>query len=184
MSQRITCPMCGQPLDRDSVEEHNIEFSTLNSCGRCGFGLDLRWRGRGSVFARPLPDLVVVSPLKGVAEQLTSRLPINLQVEQVTDPMQALGVCARAVRREMSLQALIVLSRGQSQRWSDVAVAVRSLEEGFRVSQPLPIWYMSSVDPTPQEQDIFSDLSEIYWHQCELHREVEVLLEMAPNLFQ
>lgn len=184
MSARITCPMCGHPLDRNAVEERNIEFSTLNSCGNCGFGLDLRWRGRGSVFARPLPDLVLVSPLPGVAERLTSRLPIKLQVEQVSEPMEALGICARAVRREETLQALIVLSRGESQRWSDVAVAMRSLEEGFRVEHPLPIWYMSSVEPTLQEQEIFADLSEIYWHSCELHQEVDALLEMAPSLFE
>ena len=184
MSARIACPMCGLPLNRGTVEEINIEFSTLNTCGRCGFGLDLRWRGRGSVFARPTPDLVIVSPQQNISEQLTELLPDQLTIEQVGEPMDALGVCARAVRRETPLKALVILSRGLSERWSDVAVAVRSLEEGFRVQSPVPIWYVSSIETTPEEQEIFSDLSEIYWYKCEQNQEVDILFEMAPQLFR
>ena len=184
MSGRVACPMCGLPLDRGAVEELNIEFSTLNTCGRCGFGLDLRWRGRGSVFARPTPDLVVVSPAHDIATKLESVLPNQLTIERVSEPMDALGVCARAVRRETPLKALIILERGQSERWSDVAVAVRSLEDGFRVEIPVPIWYVSSVDTSVEEQDIFSDLSEIYWYNCAQDQEIETLLEMAPQLFR
>lgn len=184
MSARVACPMCGQPLDRSSVEEVNIEFSTLNSCGKCGFGLDLRWRGRGSVFARPTPDLLIVSPLLGVAQRFMESLPVKLVVDQVGDPTEALGVCAQAIRRDTPLRALIVLHRGECERWTDVAVAVRSLEEGFRVSQPLPIWYMSSADLTLLERELFTDLSEIYWHACGVDQEITSLLEMAPQLFQ
>ena len=184
MSARVACPMCGLPLNRGAVEELNIEFSTLNTCSRCGFGLDLRWRGRGSVFAQPTPDLIVVSPTQGVDEQLSALLPDQLTIEQVAEPMDALGVCARAVRRETPLKALIILGLGQSERWSDVAVAVRSLEDGFRVQNPVPIWYVSSADTSPEEQDIFSDLSEIYWYNCEQDQEIDTLLEMAPQLFR
>ena len=184
MSARVACPMCGLPLNRGAVEELNIEFSTLNTCSRCGFGLDLRWRGRGSVFARSTPDLVVVSPLKGIDTQLVNLLPDQLSVERVTEPMDALGVCARAVRRKTPLKALIILERGQSERWSDVAVAVRSLEDGFRVKHPVPIWYVSSEETSVEEQEIFSDLSEIYWYSCTQNQEVETLLEMAPQLFR
>ena len=63
---KISCPMCGQPLDRGSVEEVLIEFSTLNICGRCGFGLDLRWRGRGSALSQPTPNIVIVSLDQGL----------------------------------------------------------------------------------------------------------------------
>ena len=184
MSASVACPMCGLPLNRGAVEELNIEFSTLNTCGRCGFGLDLRWRGRGSVFAQPTPDLVIVSSLRTIDHQLSTVLPEHLTIECVHEPMDALGICARAVRRETPLKALIILGVGQSERWSDVAVAVRSLEEGFRVSHPVPIWYVSSVDVSIEEQEIFSDLNEIYWYSCAKSQEVDTLLEMTPQLFR
>ena len=181
---KISCPMCGQPLDQGSVEEVFIEFSTLNICGRCGFGLDLRWRGRGSALSQPSPNIVIVSLDRSLPERLTELFSNTLLIESVSEPVDALGICAKALRRERPLTAIIITHRGESQRWSDVAVAVRALEEGFKVPHPTPLWFFSSVTPNEIEQHIFEDLADIYWRPCQEGAESNAVLEIAPQLFQ
>lgn len=176
--------MCGQPLDQGSVEEVFIEFSTLNICGRCGFGLDLRWRGRGSALSQPTPNIVIVSPDELLHQQLSETFSNSLFIERVNEPVDALGICAKALRRELPLTAIIVTHLGSSERWSDVAVAVRALEEGFKVPSPTPLWFFSSVTPNETEQHIFEDLADIYWRPCSEGSESNSVLEIAPQLFQ
>ena len=180
---RISCPMCGQPLDRGSIEEVFIEFSTLNSCGNCGFGLDLRWRGRGSALSRPTPNVVVVSIDQSVGPQLSQYLSSSMIVEVVKEPTDALGIYAKTLRKEVPLSAILVTTRGQSQRWSDIAVAVRALEDGFKLSSPTPIWYFSSAEPNQTELSIFEDLADIYWRETPVNQENQTLLEVTPQLF-
>lgn len=182
-TSRISCPMCGQPLDRGSIEEVFIEFSTLNSCGRCGFGLDLRWRGRGSALSRPTPNLVVVSTGLAFEEQLSESLNASIKVEVVKEPTDALGIYAKTLRKEVPLSAILVTTRGQSQRWSDIAVAVRALEEGFKVATPMPIWFFSSAELNQIELSIFEDLADIYWRETPVNQENQTLLEVTPQLF-
>ena len=180
---RISCPMCGQPLNRGSIEEVFIEFSTLNSCSRCGFGLDLRWRGRGSALSQPTPNIVVVSTDPEVDQKLEHLLPGTLRVGQVSDPAAALGIYAKTLRKESPLSAILVTTRGHNQRWSDIAVSVRALEEGFKVPTPTPLWFFSSTQPTSEELSIFEDLADIYWRECPAGRESSTLLEVTPQLF-
>jgi hypothetical protein len=180
---RISCPMCGQPLDRGSIEEVFIEFSTLNSCGRCGFGLDLRWRGRGSALSQPTPNIVVVCIEDDLAEKLEQILTGTMKVDRVSKPTEALGIYAKTLRKETPLSAILVTTRGNNQRWSDIAVAVRALEEGFKVPTPTPLWFFSSSQPTEEELSIFEDLADIYWRECMPESESSTLLEVVPQLF-
>ena len=181
---KISCPMCGQALNQASVEEVFIEFSTLNICGRCGFGLDLRWRGRGSALSQPTPNLVIVTTGDSVVDQLNNYFGTSLNVAGVSEPTDALGICAKALRRETPLSAIFVTIRGRSQRWSDIAVAVRALEEGFKVPTPTPLWFFTSAIPTEEERYIFEDLADIYWRECPEGKEEQTLLEVAPELFR
>lgn len=175
--------MCGYPLGSGTVEEHNIEFSILNICGHCGFGLDLRWRGRGSALAQPTPNLVLISSEPEIANQLFPLLPRGVSLEAVDTAPTALGIYARSLRRETPLSAIFVLEKREGEMWSDVAVAIRSLEEGFRVNQSIPIWYVSSAYPSEQEQNVFENLSDIYWKECQEGTEATALMELAPQLF-
>ena len=180
---RISCPMCGQPLDRGSIEEIFIEFSTLNICGRCGFGLDLRWRGRGSALSRPTPNIVVVSAEAEMGKKLEYVLTGTMKVGQVREPADALGIYAKTLRKETPLSAILVTTRGHNKRWSDIAVSVRALEEGFKVPTPTPLWFFSSTQPTDEEMSIFEDLADIYWRECLEGNEASTLLEVTPQLF-
>ena len=180
---RITCPMCGHPLGRGTIEEVSIEFSTLNICGHCGFGLDLRWRGRGSALALPTPDVVLITPKADLTSQLDAMLPSGVRSETVEEPSDALGIYARALRRETPLSAIFVMTRGRDQLWSDISVAIRSLEEGFKVLQPVPIWYISSANLNAVEVSTFEELADIYWRECVDGQEHQSLLELAPQLF-
>ena len=76
LDMKVACPMCSTPLQTPgAVEQHSIEYSTLSTCGHCGFGLELRWRGRGSALAKPTPEFIVISSDTEWVQRFNQSLP-------------------------------------------------------------------------------------------------------------
>jgi len=179
---KIRCPRCSQPLQTaGAIEESTFEYATLSLCAHCGFGLDLRWRGRGSARARPTPDLLLVSQISSLAEQLRPMLPVSLEASEST--LEALGAHARALSLGAQIQALIITHCSQAHSWSEFALSIRALEEGFGVQTPALICVVTSAQPTAEEHAEIEQLNNIYWIPCEPGQESESVLAMAPQLF-
>jgi hypothetical protein len=181
---KISCPMCSHPLQNPgAVEEVSVEYTALSICGRCGFGLNLRWRGRGSALAKPLPNLIVVTQYPTLVEHLNNALPDGIKVEGVPTSFEALGIYARALRLGRPIYAVLLTHKSEDLLWSEVALSLRSLEEGFEIPHPSPLWFFTSEALDGREAEEFRDLSEIYWRPCAAGTEHEVLLESIPPLF-
>lgn len=179
---KISCPSCAQPLEgARSVEEVTLEFTTLSLCARCGFGLDLRWRGRGVARARPVAQVVLASPIEGLGDSLAPLLPVTL--ESVSTPLDALGVYARALSQGKQLDALLLTHTPATLRWSEAILSVRALEEGFGVTTPAVVCVVSGAQLTHEEHAELKDLTHIYWLPCEEGAEREAMLNAAPQLF-
>ena len=179
---KIRCPRCSQPLQSaGSVEESTFEYATLSLCSHCGFGLDLRWRGRGSARARPTPDVILVTQLEGLSAQLDPMLPVEL--ESTDSTLDALGTLARALSLGSQVHALIITHCSRAHSWSEFALSVRSLEEGFSVPHPVLICIVTSEPPTTQDRQEIEQLNNIYWIPCEPGEESASVLSMAPQLF-
>jgi len=179
---KVSCPSCSQPLEgARSVEEVTLEFTTFSLCARCGFGLDLRWRGRGVARARPVAQVVLASPVEGLGDALAPLLPVTL--ESVSAPLDALGVYARALRQGRAPDALLLTHVPPGLRWSDVVLSVRALEEGFGVTTPAVVCVVSSARLSPEEHAELKDLTRVYWLPCAAGAEGEGMLSAAPQLF-
>lgn len=179
---KIKCPRCSQPLQNaGAVEESTFEYATLSLCAHCGFGLDLRWRGRGSARARPAPDVILVSQIGTLCDQLAPMLPVGLEATDST--LEALGAHARALSLGSQVQALIITHCSQAHSWAEFALSIRSLEEGFGVQTPALICVVTSASPSPQDHYEIEQLSNIYWIPCQLGEEASSVLAMAPQLF-
>ena len=179
---KIKCPRCSQPLQNaGAVEESTFEYATLSLCARCGFGLDLRWRGRGSARVRPVPDVILVSQVAQLSAQLGPMLPVSLEATDST--LEALGAYARALSLGSQVQALIITHCAHAHTWSEFALSIRALEEGFTVQSPALICVVTSESPTPQDHQEIEQLSNIYWIPCQPNEEAQSVLAMAPQLF-
>ena len=179
---KIRCPRCSNPLQSaGSVEESTFEYATLSLCAHCGFGLDLRWRGRGSARAKPTPDVILVTQVKGLSAHLEPMLPVAL--ESTDSTLDALGTLARALSLGSQVQALIITHCAHVHSWSELALSVRSLEEGFSVPHPVLICIVTSERPSAQDRHEIEQLNNIYWIPCEPGEETTSVLSMAPQLF-
>lgn len=179
---KVSCPSCAQPLEGSrSVEEVTLEFTTLSLCAHCGFGLDLRWRGRGVARARPVAQVVLASTIPELGDALAPLFPVTL--ESVSTPLDALGVYARALSQGKQLDALLITHVPQGQRWSEAVLSVRALEEGFGVTTPAVVCVVSSAQLTHEEHSELKDLTHIYWLPCEPGAEREGMLSAAPQMF-
>ena len=163
------------------MEESTLEYATLSLCSHCGFGLDLRWRGRGSARAKPTPNVLLVSKLSDLAEQLTPILPVSLEV--TPSSLEALGRYARALTLGSQVQALLMTQAEGAHSWVELALSVRALEEGFGVETPSLLCIITDAQPSPQDRAEIEQLSNIYWVPCEPGGERERVLSMAPQLF-
>ena len=125
--------MCGQPLDQGSVEGI-CEFSTLNIMV-LGFGLDLRWRGRGSALP-PSPNIVIVSPDE-TRDRLNELFSGNLLIERVSEPHCA-SVYVQSATARTPLTAIII-THEEGGVGLMLQLQVGALEEGFRVLVNTPV---------------------------------------------
>jgi hypothetical protein len=181
---KIACPMCSFDLQNPgAVEEASIEYTTLSLCARCGFGLNLRWHGRGSALAKPVPDLILVGDDPHLLKALQSALPDNIQVMGVPSALEALGIYARALRLGRTIYSLLILQPNNLLKSSEIALALRSLEEGFQINQPAPLWFFSSQVLDRESKLLLKELREIYWRSCEVGQESHALIESIPPLF-
>ena len=179
---KVCCPRCGYALQSPgAVEESPLEYATLSLCAQCGFGLDLRWRGRGSARMKPVPHVLLVTTIEGLAEQLSAQLPVSL--ESTPSSLEALGQYARALSLGAQVQALLLTNTSPAQGWAELALSVRSLEEGFGVTTPTLLCVVTNEQPTAQERQELSQMSNIYWIPCEVGQEAQQLISMATQLF-
>ena len=181
---KIVCPMCSFDLQNPgAVEEESIEYTTLSLCARCGFGLNLRWHGRGSALAKPVPDLILVGEDHKLLTALQNALPSTIKVEGVPSALEALGIYARALRQGRTIYSLLILQPNNLLKSSEIALALRSLEEGFQITQPAPLWFFSSQALDRDSKLILQEIREIYWRSCEPGQEARALIESIPPLF-
>lgn len=179
---KIKCPRCSQPLQNaGAVEESTLEYATLSICAYCGFGLDLRWRGRGSARAKPTPDVILVSQIPTLSAQLAPMIPVSL--ESTDSTLEALGTHARALSLGSHVQALIITHCAHTHSWAEFALSIRSLEEGFSVQNPTLICIVTSESPSPEDHYEIEHLNNIYWIPCQPGEEASSVLAMAPQLF-
>ena len=162
---KIVCPMCSKPLQvPGAIEEVSIEYSTLSVCGHCGFGLDLRWRGRGSALAKPTPEIIVVTSHTQWVDSLNQNLPTGWKALGVSSCLEALGIYARALRLNKRLLT-IVITEPLKLSWTESALSIRGLEEGFK-APTTTLCFFSSHHPSDQDHKLLQDVPEIYWKVC------------------
>ena len=178
---KIVCPMCSSPLQvAGAIEEVSIEYSTLSVCGHCGFGLDLRWRGRGSALAKPTPEIIVVTSQLDWVEELSHALPTGWKALGVSSCLDALGIYARALRMKKSLLA-IMITEPLKLSWTEVALSIRALEEGFQ-SSSTTLCFFAPHELSEEERLLLQDLYEIYWKVCSVEERSALVMQSIQQL--
>jgi hypothetical protein len=162
---KIVCPMCSTPLQTPgAIEEVSIEYSTLSVCGHCGFGLDLRWRGRGSALAKPTPEIIIVTSQTQWVDSLNQTLPTGWTALGVSSCLEALGIYARALRLNKRLLT-IVITEPLKLSWAESALSIRALETGFK-APTTTLCFFAPHQPSEHDHQLLQEVYEIYWKEC------------------